>query len=44
MEVDGHSVSDLSKSFHFAEHCKDMPTCIVAKTLKGKNMKGGIFL
>lgn len=40
LNVDGHSVTDLSKCFHFAEVCKGMPTCVIAKTLKGKNIKG----
>nr|BAA74730.1 transketolase [Ascidia sydneiensis samea] len=40
IEVDGHCVSELSKSFHLAESCKDLPTCLVAKTFKGKNMIG----
>ncbi|XP_002120750.2 transketolase [Ciona intestinalis] len=38
--VDGHSVNDLCKAFHLAKLCTDRPTCIVAKTMKGKNMLG----
>ncbi|CAK8690459.1 unnamed protein product [Clavelina lepadiformis] len=40
IEVDGHSVSDLNKTFYVAEKCKGMPTCMIAKTFKGKNMDG----
>ena len=34
--VDGHSVEELCHAFHQAETCKGKPTCLVAKTLKGK--------
>lgn len=40
VEVDGHNVEQLCKEFHHAENCLDMPTCLVAKTMKGKNMEG----
>jgi len=35
--VDGHDVEELCKAFHEAENTKGMPTCILAKTMKGKN-------
>ncbi|XP_069141582.1 transketolase-like isoform X1 [Argopecten irradians] len=34
--VDGHSVDDLCKAFHDASTVKGKPTCIVAKTYKGR--------
>ncbi|XP_022102471.1 transketolase-like protein 2 isoform X2 [Acanthaster planci] len=37
---DGHSVEDLCKAFFGAAQVKDMPTAIVAKTLKGKGIPG----
>jgi len=35
--VDGHDVEELCKAFHEAENTKGMPTCIIARTFKGKN-------
>jgi len=35
--VDGHDVEELCKAFHTAETTKEMPTCILAKTFKGKD-------
>lgn len=40
IEVDGHDVEQLCKEFHHAENCLDKPTCLVAKTMKGRGMKG----
>ncbi|KAJ3586747.1 hypothetical protein NHX12_013141 [Muraenolepis orangiensis] len=37
--VDGHNVEELCKAFWQAEQVKDKPTCIVAKTFKGKGLK-----
>jgi len=34
--VDGHDIQELCAAFTEAESTKDKPTCIVAKTLKGK--------
>jgi len=34
--VDGHDIQELCAAFSEAEATKDKPTCIVAKTLKGK--------
>merc|ERR1740131_606322 len=36
--VDGHDVEELCKAFYEAENTKGMPTCILARTFKGKNM------
>merc|ERR1719474_1253906 len=35
--VDGHDVEELCKAFHEAESTTGMPTCIIAKTFKGKD-------
>ncbi|KAM8755711.1 transketolase-like protein 2 [Acanthopagrus schlegelii] len=37
--VDGHDVEELCKAFWQAQQVKGKPTCIVAKTLKGKGLK-----
>ena len=38
--VDGHDVVELHKAFREAEATKDKPTCILAKTFKGKDFPG----
>ena len=38
--VDGHNISELVKAFHEAAGVKGRPTCIIAKTFKGKNIPG----
>ncbi|XP_070559781.1 transketolase-like isoform X2 [Ptychodera flava] len=38
--VDGHDVEALCKAFYDATTVKNKPTCIVAKTLKGKGIPG----
>lgn len=38
--VDGHSVEELQQAFKEAEEETEKPTCIIAKTLKGKNYPG----
>merc|ERR1719348_655554 len=35
--VDGHDVEELCKAFHEAEQTTGMPTCILARTFKGKD-------
>jgi len=35
--VDGHDVEELCKAFHEAEQTKGMPTCILARTFKGRD-------
>lgn len=37
--VDGHDVEELCKAFWQAQQVKGKPTCIVAKTFKGKGLK-----
>ncbi|KAM6925223.1 transketolase-like protein 2 [Xenentodon cancila] len=37
--VDGHDVEELCKAFWQAQQVKGKPTCIVAKTFKGKGIK-----
>ena len=38
--LDGHDVEALCRAFHDASIAKGKPTCIVAKTYKGKGMTG----
>ncbi|XP_061652232.1 transketolase-like protein 2 isoform X2 [Phyllopteryx taeniolatus] len=38
--VDGHNVEELCKAFWNAQQFKGKPTCIVAKTFKGKGLRG----
>lgn len=38
--VDGHDVEALCKTLHVATTVKDKPTCILAKTFKGKGCPG----
>lgn len=38
--VDGHDVEELCKALWHAEQTKGKPTAIVAKTFKGKGLKG----
>ncbi|ESO84365.1 hypothetical protein LOTGIDRAFT_236318 [Lottia gigantea] len=38
--VDGHSVEELVKALHGAETTSGRPTCIIAKTFKGKGVSG----
>jgi len=38
--VDGHDVEALAKAFYDASTVKGKPTCIIAKTLKGKGIPG----
>jgi len=35
--IDGHDVEEISKAFFAAETTKGMPTCILAKTYKGRD-------
>ena len=36
--VDGHDIDSLIQGFNIADHTKDMPTVIIAKTVKGKGV------
>ena len=38
--VDGHDVEALCRAMYDASATKDRPTCIVAKTYKGKGIPG----
>lgn len=38
--VDGHDVAELCRAFHDASVAKGKPTCIVAKTFKGRGING----
>lgn len=38
--VDGHDVEELCKALWLAEQFKGKPTAIVAKTFKGRGLKG----
>lgn len=35
--IDGHDIEEICKAFHAASITKDKPTCIIAKTFKGRN-------
>ena len=37
-EIDGHDLSEILRGLHEAEHVKDRPTLILAKTIKGKGV------
>lgn len=38
--VDGHCINSLCKALEDAKNSSDLPTCIIAKTLKGKGIVG----
>ena len=38
--LDGHDVEAICRAFHDASVSKDKPTCIVAKTYKGRGING----
>lgn len=38
--VDGHDVEALSRAFYDATQVKNKPTCIIAKTFKGRGIEG----
>ena len=38
VEICGHCFSQIEEAFEAAKACKDKPTCIVAKTVKGKGV------
>nr|XP_039257463.1 transketolase-like [Styela clava] len=38
--VDGHDIPSICKAFYDAETCKGKPSCIIAKTFKGRNILG----
>lgn len=38
--VDGHDISAICRALHEAETCIGKPTCLIAKTFKGRNIIG----
>lgn len=38
IKIDGHDIEEIIKAFEVAKNVKDKPTCIIAKTVKGKGI------
>ena len=38
IKIDGHNIEEIMSSFEVAKNVKDMPVCIIAKTIKGKGV------
>lgn len=38
LTIDGHDLDQIEEAFTKAEECTDKPTCIIAKTVKGKGV------
>ncbi len=38
INIDGHNIDEIIKAFDVARNIKDKPTCIIAKTIKGKGV------
>lgn len=38
IKIDGHNIDEIIKAFEVAKNIKDKPTCIIAKTIKGKGI------
>lgn len=38
INIDGHDTEEIIKAFEVARNVKDKPTCIIAKTIKGKGV------
>ena len=38
INIDGHNIEEIIKSFEVAKNIKDRPICIIAKTIKGKGI------
>ena len=38
INIDGHDIDEILKAFEVAKNIKDKPTCIIAKTIKGKGV------
>ena len=38
INIDGHDIDEIIKAFEVAKNIKDKPTCIIAKTTKGKGV------
>ena len=38
IKIDGHNIEEIMSAFEVAKNVKDMPVCIIAKTIKGKGV------
>ncbi len=38
IKIDGHNIEEIIKAFEVARNIKEKPTCIIAKTIKGKGV------
>ena len=38
IKIDGHDIEEITKAFEVAKNIKGKPTCIIAKTIKGKGI------
>ena len=38
IHIDGHDIEEIIKAFEVARNIKGKPTCIIAKTIKGKGV------
>ena len=38
IKIDGHDIEEIIKAFEVARNIKEKPTCIIAKTIKGKGI------
>ena len=38
IKIDGHDITEIIKAFDVAKNVKGKPTCIIAKTIKGKGI------
>ena len=38
INIDGHDIDEIMKAFEVARNIKEKPTCIIAKTVKGKGV------
>lgn len=38
IKIDGHDIEEIKKAFEVAKNIKGKPTCIIAKTIKGKGV------
>ena len=36
INIDGHDIQEIIDALDVAQNIKEMPTCIIAKTIKGK--------
>ncbi len=39
INIDGHDIEEIIKAFEVAKNIKGKPTCVIAKTIKGKGVK-----